>query len=109
MRKIIVVALVFFAQITMGQDFKSLAPTPPMGWNSWNSFGKEINEQTVKEVIDAIVDEGLLNAGNVYVVVVGGWRDTKLGRFSQSLARVVEPGTGSFLIISPRSRILKKF
>lgn len=57
-----------------------LAPTPPMGWNSWNWFGKkEINEKIVREVIDAMVDSGLRDAGYRYVVVDGGWRDTKLG------------------------------
>ena len=59
---------------------KLLAPTPPMGWNSWNWFGKNsINEKIVKEVIDAMVDNGLRDAGYIYVVVDGGWRDTKLG------------------------------
>ena len=51
-----------------------------MGWNSWNWFGKkEINEKIVREVIDAMVDSGLRDAGYRYVVVDGGWRDTKLG------------------------------
>lgn len=90
MRKIIIVALVVFAQIAMGQDFKSLASTPPMGWNSWNSFGKDINEQMVKEVIDAIVNEGLLDAGYIYVVIDGGWRDTKLGTNGELLPHPVK-------------------
>ena len=61
------------------QKKASLAPTPPMGWNSWNWFGKEdINEQLIKEVIDAMVTEGLVAAGYNYVVVDGGWRDDKL-------------------------------
>jgi len=55
------------------------APTPPMGWNSWNWFGKkEINEKVVREVIDAMVNEGLRDAGYNYLVIDGGWRDTKL-------------------------------
>jgi len=59
---------------------KNLAPTPPMGWNSWNWFGKkDINEKIVREVIDAMVSEGLRDAGYIYVVVDGGWRDVKLG------------------------------
>ncbi len=50
-----------------------------MGWNSWNWFGKEaINEQIVCEVIDAMVTNGLRDAGYRYVVVDGGWRDTQL-------------------------------
>lgn len=60
--------------------FKDLAGTPPMGWNSWNWFGKrDINEQLVREVIDAMVSTGLRDAGYRYVVIDGGWRDAKLG------------------------------
>lgn len=58
---------------------RRLAPTPPMGWNSWNWFGKtQINEQIVREVIDAMVSSGLRDAGYKYVIVDGGWRDTVL-------------------------------
>ena len=59
---------------------KILAPTPPMGWNSWNAFGKHnINEKVVRETIDAIVESGLQDAGYNYIVIDGGWRDTILG------------------------------
>ncbi|HLN54510.1 MAG TPA: glycoside hydrolase family 27 protein [Bacteroidales bacterium] len=65
--------------VATGQKRAELAPTPPMGWNSWNWFGKkDINEQTVREVIDAIVSTGLKEAGYNYVIVDGGWRDVKL-------------------------------
>jgi len=54
--------------------------SPPMGWNSWNWFGKEhINETIVREIIDAISEKGLADAGYKYVVIDGGWRDTALG------------------------------
>lgn len=57
----------------------ALSPTPPMGWNSWNYFGKhDINEGTVREIIDAMVSSGLRDAGYRYVVIDGGWRDVKL-------------------------------
>ena len=65
---------------TVIRETKNLAPTPPMGWNSWNWFGKKnINENVVREVIDAMVSSGLRDAGYKYVVVDGGWRDTVLG------------------------------
>lgn len=58
---------------------RELAKTPPMGWNSWNFFGKQdINEKIVLEVIDAMVSTGLRDAGYNYVVIDGGWRDVKL-------------------------------
>src|SRR3954468_21203243 len=63
-----------------------VASNPPMGWNSWNWFGKlQINERVVTEVIDAIVESGLRDAGYKYVVIDGGWRDTKLGPVGELL------------------------
>ena len=40
-----------------------LAQTPPMGWNSWNTFGHEINAQVVMETADAFVSTGLGRQG----------------------------------------------
>ena len=63
-----------------GQKRPELAKSPPMGWNSWNWYGKhDINEKIVMETIDAIADGGLRDAGYVNVVIDGGWRDVKLG------------------------------
>lgn len=60
---------------------------PPMGWNSWNWFGKnEINEKNMMECMDAMVESGLLDAGYKYFVIDGGWRDTKLGPNGELLA-----------------------
>lgn len=46
---------------------------PPMGWNSWNTFGEEINEDVVKESADALVSTGLKDAGYEYVVIDDCW------------------------------------
>ncbi|MGP4113699.1 glycoside hydrolase family 27 protein [Streptomyces sp. 4N509B] len=54
----------------------SPALTPPMGWNSWNSFGcAGINEQVVREAADAMVESGMRDAGYEYVVVDDCWFD----------------------------------
>jgi alpha-galactosidase len=69
----------------------ALAPTPPMGWNSWNWHGKkDITEAVVRETIDAIVSTGMRDAGYNYVVVDGGWRDTKLGPKGELLPHPVK-------------------
>lgn len=68
------------------QKNPDLAKTPPMGWNSWNWHGKkDINEKLIRETIDAIVREGLRDAGYTYVVIDGGWRDNKLGQSGELL------------------------
>jgi alpha-galactosidase len=45
-----------------------------MGWNSWNAFGKLIDEKRIKRQADALVETGLKDAGYEYLVVDGGWR-----------------------------------
>ncbi len=58
----------------------SIALTPPMGWNSWNAFGKGVNEHVIKEMADALVSSGLRQAGYTYVVIDDHWhggRDEK--------------------------------
>ncbi len=51
----------------------TLALTPPMGWNSWNTFGGRISEAVVLETADAMVEEGLKDAGYEYVVIDDLW------------------------------------
>lgn len=59
------------------QKFDGLAPTPPMGWNSWNSFRANINEQLVHEMADAIADSGMQKAGYTYIVLDDTWSATE--------------------------------
>jgi len=74
-RLTLVLSVLLSASMLSAQINKSLTPTPPMGWNSWNWFGKTgIDEKLIREVIDAMVSEGLADAGYNYVVVDGGWR-----------------------------------
>lgn len=44
-----------------------------MGWNSWNTFGKDINEQLIRETADAMVSEGYRDAGYEYVIIDDCW------------------------------------
>lgn len=52
-----------------------LVQLPPMGWNSWNTFGRNINEDMIKEMADAIVDRGLKDVGYEYVVIDDCWSE----------------------------------
>ena len=47
--------------------------TPPMGWNSWNTFGANINEQLIFETADRMVDSGLHDLGYEYLVIDDCW------------------------------------
>ncbi|MCI6732688.1 MAG: glycoside hydrolase family 27 protein [Lachnospiraceae bacterium] len=52
---------------------KLIAPVPPMGWNSWNTFYEHVNEKLIRTTADAIVDQGLLDAGYEYLIIDDCW------------------------------------
>ena len=47
--------------------------TPPLGWNSWNTFGANISEELIKQTADCMVESGLLAAGYEYLVIDDCW------------------------------------
>jgi hypothetical protein len=49
------------------------APTPPMGWSSWNAFRVDITEQKVLDSARVIVDSGLAGAGYRSINIDDGW------------------------------------
>ena len=53
--------------------FDGLAETPPMGWNSWNTFGTDINEKLVMDTADLFISLGLKDVGYDYIVLDDGW------------------------------------
>lgn len=53
--------------------FTDLAPTPPMGWNSWNHFHRDINEKLIMEEADAMVSSGMKAAGYEYINLDDCW------------------------------------
>ena len=50
-----------------------LAQKTPMGWNSWNTFGSNINEKLIMEMADVIVEQGYKDAGYEYVIIDDCW------------------------------------
>jgi alpha-galactosidase len=54
-----------------------LAPTPPMGWNSWNKYGCNITEKIVRDTADAMAANGMKAAGYEYVVIDDCWHGTR--------------------------------
>lgn len=76
MKKQSVITLMWILSTVGGgfcQKFEGLALTPPMGWNSWNTFGTQIHESLIKEVVEALIASGMRDAGYQYVVLDDGW------------------------------------
>lgn len=60
--------------LAQGKSAGMLAPTPPMGWNSWDAYGTTIVEQEVRATTDAMAKE-LKPYGWEYVVVDIQWSE----------------------------------
>jgi len=73
MKNYLLIALIFIGVNCNAQKFNDLALTPPMGWNSWNTFGTDINEKLVKDIADKFIELGLKDAGYEYLVLDDGW------------------------------------
>lgn len=50
-----------------------LAKTPPMGWGTWNHYGKNVKEADVRRNVEALKKLGLDKLGYVYINVDGSW------------------------------------
>lgn len=52
----------------------TLAKTPPMGFNDWNAFGCDVDEQLITQTADLFVSSGLKAAGYRYVNIDDCWQ-----------------------------------
>ena len=68
-----ILCLIICSSSLYAQKFENLALTPPMGWNSWNGFGCNVDEKLIRETADAIVSSGMKDAGFQYVVIDDCW------------------------------------
>ncbi len=71
--RILMLTFLLISHLAVAQKFDGLAQTPPMGWNSWNTFKTNIDEKLIHEVADAYSSKGLTDAGYEYIVIDDGW------------------------------------
>eukprot|EP00253_Pinus_taeda_P002110 PITA_02110 len=64
-----------------------LARTPPMGWNSWNHFGCDIDEKIVRETADALISSGFNKLGYEYVNIDDCWAEQKRDKNGRLVAK----------------------
>src|SRR6185312_11853711 len=63
---------VMAGQETRSTNKKVIAPTPPMGWNSWDSYGLRIDEQQFRDNAEVLATK-LKPSGYSYAVIDEGW------------------------------------
>lgn len=74
MTRVVLTVLFIFIFLRIYPQSAAIADTPPMGWISWNLFEGNINETLVKEIADAMVEEGLRDLGYQYIILDDLWQ-----------------------------------
>lgn len=73
MKRLLLIVAFLLPLTAVAQKFDGLAETPPMGWNSWNTFACDIDEQLIRETAEAMVSSGMKDAGYEYVNIDDCW------------------------------------
>ena len=58
---------------------EKIALTPPMGWNSWNSWGISVDQEKVLASARAMSGSGLIDHGWTYVNIDDTWQGARTG------------------------------
>jgi alpha-galactosidase len=74
-------AVTFTAKNALGENSRTLSfiigpqicLTPPLGWNSWNCFGGNIDEKKIRGAADAMARTGLVDHGWTYINMDDRW------------------------------------
>jgi alpha-galactosidase len=78
MRRIVLATVaLMFSMAVNAQKFENMAPTPPMGWNSWNYFACNVDEKMIREVADIMAESGMQDAGYEYINIDDCWHGTR--------------------------------
>lgn len=52
---------------------ETIALTPPMGWNSWNCFARDVTAENIRNTADALIKSGLCDFGWSYINIDDCW------------------------------------
>jgi alpha-galactosidase len=60
----------------------TIALTPPMGWNGWNSWAEKLDREKVIASAEAMVNKGLGNHGWSYINIDDSWQGSRGGKLN---------------------------
>ena len=59
-----------------------IALTPPLGWNSWNCWGIQIDQEKILRSAQTLVEKGLADYGWSYINIDDGWQGLRGGKYN---------------------------
>jgi alpha-galactosidase len=80
MKKVFFIFACAICLSTYGEEGPLFTQTPPMGWNSWNKFQCDVNEEIVRRMADAMVTNGMKEAGYQYINIDDCWHGQRDAR-----------------------------
>ena len=60
----------------------TIALTPPIGWNGWNSWARNIDQEKVISSANAMVSKGLSQHGWTYINIDDAWQGQRGGKYN---------------------------
>ena len=101
-------------------DDSTLAAMPPMGWNSWNHFACKVTASDVRATADAILSNGMKDAGYIYVNIDDCWQgdrdaqgriqpNTKFGDMKELVDYIHSKGLKAGIYSSPGPKTCAKY
>lgn len=69
----------------------TIALTPPIGWNGWNSWARDIDQEKVLASANAMVNKGLQRHGWTYINIDDAWQGLRGGKYN-----AIQPNTQKF-------------
>ena len=91
MESILVTFFLIFLFKKISSLNNGLGRTPQMGWNTWNKFGCNINEELIIETIDTFNKSGLIEAGYRYINLDDCWQKER-----DNITRKIKPDPIAF-------------
>jgi len=80
-------------RVTRGEGIS--AAVPPMGWNPWNAFRTNIDQNRFLSAADALIDQGMADAGYKYIIIDDGWWKGRTAEGNLLISTNIFPSAGT--------------
>jgi hypothetical protein len=87
-KRLLLASVLAFAIPAYCADYHAFAPTPPMGWNSWDIFGTTVTEAQAKQQADVMAEKLLPHGWDTLVVDIQWYQPTARGHDYEKGARL---------------------